>query len=68
MGKSGSLREHAINILFFGKKKMLPLTKEELKLHQDATVCYISGKKLLKKFSKKNYRKVRDHCSLNKQI
>ena len=49
MGKSGSLREHAINILFFGKKKMLPLTKEELKLHQDATVCYISGKKLLKK-------------------
>ena len=32
---------------------MLPLTKEELKLHQDATLCYISGKKLLKKFSKK---------------
>ena len=28
---------------------MLPLTKKELKLHQDATVCYISGKKLLKK-------------------
>ena len=29
----------------FEKKKMLPLKKEELKLHQDAKVCYICGKK-----------------------
>ena len=28
-----SLREHATNILNFEKKKRLPLTKEELKLH-----------------------------------
>ena len=34
-----SLREHATNILNFEKKKMLPLTKEELNLHQDATNC-----------------------------
>ena len=42
---------------------MLPLTKEELKSHQEAESCYICGKKLLKKFANdKNYRKVRDHC------
>ena len=40
-----SLREHAKNIIDFEKKKMLPLTKEELKSHQDAKVCYICGKK-----------------------
>ena len=42
---------------------MLPLTKEELKLHQDATNCYICGKGILKRLAKsKNYWKVRDHC------
>ena len=42
---------------------MSPLTKEELKSHQDAKVCYICGKKILKKLSKSiNYWKVRDHC------
>ena len=58
-----SLREHAKNIIDFEKKKMLPLTKEELKSHQDANACYICGKRILKKFAKdKNDRKVRDHC------
>ena len=58
-----SLREHAKNIIDFEKKKMLPLTKEELKSHQDAKECYICGKRILKKFAKdKGYRKVRDHC------
>ena len=42
---------------------MLPLTKEELKSHHDAKVCYIRGKRILKKLSKSiNYQKVRDHC------
>ena len=39
-----SLREHAKNITDFGKKKILPSTKEELKSHQDAKVGYICGK------------------------
>ena len=47
------LREHAPNVISFEKKKTLPLTKIELKLHQDATACYIcekgSQKCLLKK-------------------
>ena len=46
-----SLREHATN-----EKKMLPLTKKELKLHQDATEYYICKKRFLKKFANdKNY-------------
>ena len=58
-----SLREHAKKIIDFEKKKLLSLTKEELKLHQDAKVCYIYRKGMLKKFSKSiNYPKVRDHC------
>ena len=57
------LREHAKNIIDFEKKKMLPLTKEELNSHQDAKVCYSCGKRILKKLSKSiNYQKVRDHC------
>ena len=58
-----SLREHATNEINFEKKKILPLPKNELKLHQDATDCYICQKRLLKKFANdKNYRKVRDQC------
>ena len=57
-----SLREHAKNIIDFEKKKMLPLTKEELKSHQDAKICYICGKGILQKLAKsKSYRKFRDN-------
>ena len=43
-----SLREHAKNIIDFEKKKMLPLTKKELKSHQDATEWYIYRRKFIK--------------------
>ena len=43
-----SLREQTKNITDFEKKKMLTLTKEELKSHQDAKVCYICGKSFWK--------------------
>ena len=33
-----SLREHTKNIINFEKNKMLPLTKKELKSHQNAKV------------------------------
>ena len=39
-----SLREHAENLINFEKKKIIPLTEEELKLHQVSTVSYISTK------------------------
>ena len=44
-----SLRQHTRNITDFEKKKVLPLTKEELKSHDDARNCYICGKKNHKK-------------------
>ena len=57
-----SLREHAKNIIDVEKKKMIPLTKQELKSHQDAKVWYICGKRILEKLAKsKNHQKVRDH-------
>ena len=49
---SSSLREHATNIINFEKKKVLPLAKEKLKLHQDARNCYICGGKKLQKLTK----------------
>ena len=61
--KHTSLREHATNVINFGRKKMLPLTKKELNIHQDVTECYICGKRFFKKFvNDKNFQKVRDHC------
>ena len=46
-----SLREHATSEINFKKKKMIPLTKEELKPHQVAKVCFICRKKFLKNFA-----------------
>ena len=46
-----ALREHTkIYIFFFQKsKKMLSLTREELKPHQNARNSYICGRRILKK-------------------
>ena len=41
-----SLRKSFTNVINFEKNKMLPLTKKELKLHQDATEFYICGKRI----------------------
>ena len=57
-----SLKKRTKTIIFFEKKKMLPLTKGELKSYQEVKVCYICGRGVLEKFAKdENYRKVRDH-------
>ena len=42
------LREHPADLINFENKKMLQLTEEELKSHQNATQCYICIKKLKK--------------------
>ena len=39
-----SVNEHTKNIIDFEKKKMLPLTKEELKSHHVSKIYYICGK------------------------
>ena len=57
------IREHAKNVTDFKNKNMLPLTKKELKPHQDATMCYSCRKRFSKEVAKdKNYRKVGDQC------
>ena len=43
-----SLREHSKNINYFEKKKLLLLTKEELKSHEDVKLCYLWKKNLEK--------------------
>ena len=55
-----NLREHATKIINYGKKKMIPLTKEEKIYHNEPEICYIC-KKEFDKSGKKHY-KVRDHC------
>ena len=47
-----ALREHAKNMIDFEKKKILLLTKEELKSHQEANKCYICRKIILRKYLK----------------
>ena len=57
-----SLRDHKKNRIDF-EKKMFPSTKGELKSQQDAKVCYICGKRILKQLSESlDYWKCRDHC------
>ena len=57
-----SLIKHAKYVIDF-EKRMLPLTKHEIKSHQDTKVWYICGKIILKKLSKSIiYSKVRDQC------
>ena len=48
-----SLRGHAKNITDFEKKKMLSLTKKELKSHQHAMECFICRKEIHKKVCKR---------------
>ena len=59
----GSLREYKKIELILRRKKMLWLIIKQSKLQQDATECYISRKRFMKKFVKyKNDQQVRDYC------
>ena len=52
------LRDHATKIISYEKKKMIPLTTEEM--YNEQEICYVC-KKEFNKNDEKNY-KVRDHC------
>ena len=57
------LREHAIKIISFNKKKNEVLTKEQQKSYENTKICYICKEKFQNKYLKdKKYRKFRDHC------
>ena len=55
------LREHAMKIISFKKKKIILLTKGEQESYENKKMCYICKEKFEHKYLKdKKYRKVRD--------
>ena len=56
------LKEHVKKILTMKKKEMIPLIKEEKKIHLEQKVCYICEKGFSTDDDNKKYVKVRDHC------
>ena len=57
-----NLREHVLKISNHERKKIIPLTEDEIKVHRWAKICYICKKKFsTDNDDKKNYN-VRDHC------
>ena len=60
---SESLREQAMKIINFKKKKMKLSTKEQQESYEKAKICYICREKFEKKYVRnKKYCEVRDHC------
>ena len=57
-----SLREHAMEIINFKKKKMKLLTKEQQESYENAKICICKETFQNKYVKHKNYCKVRDHC------
>ena len=56
------LREHGTKIINYEKKEMIPLTKEEKKMHNSQKVCYICKKRFSTDNNNKKYHKVKGHC------
>ena len=52
-----SLKEHAMKMINFKKKKMKLLTKEQQESYENAKICYI-----YKYVKDKKYLRIRDHC------
>ena len=38
------LKEHATKLIDYERKEMIPLTKEEKKIHREQKICYICKK------------------------
>ena len=57
------IREHAMKIINFKKKKTKLLTKEKQESYKNAKICYICKETFKNKYLKdKKHRKVKDHC------
>ena len=56
------LREHAMKIINFEKKKLKLLTEEQKESYKNSNICYICKVNFENKYLKdKKYSKVRDH-------
>ena len=56
------LTEHAVKIINYEKKEMIPLTKQEKRAHRIQRRCYICKKMFSTDDNNKQYKKVRDYC------
>ena len=60
------LRDHAMKIINYEEKEMIPLTDKENKSYEKQKICYIWKKEFCTDENDKNafklYHKVRDHC------
>ena len=57
------LKEHAMKIINFKKKKLKLLTKGHQELYENVKICYICNKKFENKYLEdKKYHKVTDNC------
>ena len=56
------LRDHAMKIINYEKKEMIPLTDKENKSYEKQKVSYICKKGFSTNDNNKKYQKVRDHC------
>ena len=59
-----SLREHAMQISNFKKKKMTLLINEHQKPYENAKLCYV----IVKKKSKINMLKIKNNCNLKHSV
>ena len=58
-----NLKEHVTEIIIYEKKEMIPLTKEEKKMHRrQKKKCYICNKTFSIDNNNKKYNIVKDHC------
>ena len=55
------LREHTTEIINYEKKEMIPLTKEEKKIHNEKKFCFICKKRFSTDYKNKKYHKAKDH-------
>ena len=59
----GSLREHAMKIINFKKKKNEGINKRAIGIIKKEKICYICQEKYENEYLRdKEYRKVRNHC------
>ena len=56
------LREHATKIINYEKEEMIPLTKEEKKMHRRQKRGYICKKRFSTNNNNEKYHKVKDNC------
>ena len=56
------LKEHVTRIINYEKKEMIPLMKEEEKMHRRQKKCFICKKGFSTDDNDKKHHKIRDHC------